>query len=174
MIISESIPSTSRGKLVLAAFAFQAVGALGGTAVGYFVLVADPSLDAWRWMYATAILPAVLVTVGRFFIPESANWLHIRGATQKAEEAAQRLLLRKPLYPGTISLVQAAADAAEGHGKGGFLALFNARNRRATIFASVPWFIQDLGTYGIGIFLRPQSLPPPWAAPPIMSAASVI
>jgi MFS family permease len=138
MIISESIPSTSRGKLVLAAFAFQAVGALGGTAVGYFVLVADPSLDAWRWMYATAIIPAVLVTVGRFYIPESANWLHIRGATEKAEQAAQRLLLRKPLYPGTITLARAAADAAEGHGKGGFLALFNARNRRATIFASVP------------------------------------
>ena len=32
------------------------------------------------------------------------------------------------------------------------MALFNHRNRRATIFASVPWFIQDLGTYGIGIF----------------------
>jgi MFS family permease len=32
------------------------------------------------------------------------------------------------------------------------MALFNSRNRRATIFASVPWFIQDLGTYGIGIF----------------------
>ncbi len=32
------------------------------------------------------------------------------------------------------------------------MALFNNRNRRATIFASVPWFIQDLGTYGIGIF----------------------
>jgi putative MFS transporter len=152
MIISESIPSTSRGKLVLAAFAFQAVGALGGTAVGYFVLVADPSLDAWRWMYATAIIPAVLVTVGRFFIPESANWLHIRGATEKAEEAAQRLLLRKPLYPETITLARDAAAAAEAHGTGGFLALFNARNRRATIFASVPWFIQDLGTYGIGIF----------------------
>jgi putative MFS transporter len=152
MIISESIPSTSRGKLVLAAFAFQAVGALGGTAVGYFVLAADPTLDAWRWMYATAIIPAVLVTVGRFFIPESANWLHIRGATEKAEEAAQRLLLRKPLYPGTITLAQDAAAAAEAHGKGGFLALFSARNRRATIFASVPWFIQDLGTYGIGIF----------------------
>jgi MFS family permease len=152
MIISESIPSTSRGKLVLAAFAFQAVGALGGTAVGYFVLVADPSLDAWRWMYATAIVPAVLVTAGRFFIPESANWLHIRGATEKAEEAARRLLLRKPLYPGSIRLPRDTATAAEGHGKGGFLALFSARNRRATIFSSVPWFIQDLGTYGIGIF----------------------
>ena len=36
--------------------------------------------------------------------------------------------------------------------KPSFWALFNSRNRRATIFASVPWFIQDLGTYGIGIF----------------------
>ncbi|TAJ36213.1 MAG: MFS transporter, partial [Reyranella sp.] len=26
------------------------------------------------------------------------------------------------------------------------------KNRRATILASVPWFLQDLGTYGIGIF----------------------
>jgi len=152
MIISESIPSTSRGKLVLAAFAFQAIGALGGTAVGYFVLVADPDLDAWRWMYASAIIPAVIVTVGRFFIPESANWLHIRGATEKAEEAAQRLLLRAPLYPGTVRLVRDTAAAAEGHGSGGFPALFKAQNRRATIFSSVPWFIQDLGTYGIGIF----------------------
>jgi MFS transporter, putative metabolite transport protein len=30
--------------------------------------------------------------------------------------------------------------------------LFNSENRRATILASVPWFLQDLGTYGIGIF----------------------
>jgi MFS transporter, putative metabolite transport protein len=31
-------------------------------------------------------------------------------------------------------------------------ALFSKDNRRATILASVPWFLQDLGTYGIGIF----------------------
>src|SRR5580658_8082819 len=34
MIISENIPSMSRGKLVLGAFAFQALGALAGTAIG--------------------------------------------------------------------------------------------------------------------------------------------
>src|ERR1700677_4334232 len=44
MIISESIPSTSRGKLVLAAFAFQAVGALAGTAVGSAVLSVLPEI----------------------------------------------------------------------------------------------------------------------------------
>jgi MFS family permease len=65
MIISESIPSISRGKLVLAAFGFQSLGALAGTGVGYLVLLFVPTLDAWRWMYATAIIPAIAVTVGR-------------------------------------------------------------------------------------------------------------
>ncbi len=154
MIISESIPSTSRGKLVLAAFAFQAVGALGGTGVGYFVLLADPDASMpGAGCTRTAIIPALIVTIGRFFITESADWLHIRGAIERAEAAAQRLLLRKPQYPGSITLARDAAVAADRpRRRQASAALFNARNRRATIFASVPWFLQDLGTYGIGIF----------------------
>ena len=85
MIISENIPSAARGRLVLGAFAFQAVGAMCGIGIGAFVLVLDPSLDAWRWMYATALLPAVLITVARFFITESANWLIVRGAHDEVE-----------------------------------------------------------------------------------------
>src|SRR6202789_1870963 len=153
MIISESIPSTSRGRLVLGAFAFQAVGALGGAAVGYAVLVAVPNLNAWRWMFATAVVPALAVTIGRFYITESANWLHTRGATDRATVAAGRLLERTPQYPQNIALVpQAGAAGGHGHGGGSFLSLFQKRYRRATILASVPWFLQDLSTYGIGIF----------------------
>ncbi len=153
MIISESIPSTSRGRLVLAAFAFQAIGALGGTAVGYAVLVNVPNLSAWRWMFATAIIPALIVTVGRFYVTESANWLFSRGATERATLATRQLLLRKPLYPQNITLVpQAIATPGESHNGGSFLSLFNKKYRRATILASVPWFLQDLSTYGIGIF----------------------
>ncbi len=155
MIISENIPSTSRGKLVLGAFGFQALGALGGTGVGCLCLVLVPELDAWRWMFATALVPAIIVTLGRFFIPESANWLAVRGAHDKAEHAVRRLLHREPQYPQNIVLHRkpAAAKAEDsGAGNPSFMSLFNNRNRRATIFASVPWFIQDLGTYGIGIF----------------------
>src|ERR1700728_3346892 len=153
MIISESIPSTSRGKLVLAAFAFQAVGALGGTAVGFLVLSTIPTLDSWRWMYGTAIIPALAVTIGRFYITESPSWLHIRGAVDRAEAAAQRLLVRSPQYPTSIALSREVEMAATGHGGNkSFSALFARRNLRATILASVPWFLQDLGTYGIGIF----------------------
>lgn len=55
---------------MLGAFAFQAVGALAGTAVGYAVLVLVPNLSACRWMYATAVVPALLVTIGRSTSPK--------------------------------------------------------------------------------------------------------
>jgi putative MFS transporter len=153
MIIAENIPSFSRGRLVLAAFGFQALGALGGTAVGFVVLSSLADLSAWRWMYATAIIPALAVAIGRFFVTESANWLHARGAVEKAERAATRLLVRNPQYPTNITLVQHVVAPAEAkHEHQGFAALFARENRRATILASVPWFLQDLGTYGIGIF----------------------
>jgi MFS transporter, putative metabolite transport protein len=157
VIISESTPSSGRGKLVLGAFTFQAVGALAGTGVGYFVLSAVPTLDSWRWMYGSALIPAIVVTVGRFFITESPNWLSARGDHARAEEAAKKLLVRTPQYPKEMRLVQRAHGSA---GRPSFGALFNSRNRRATILASVPWFIQDLSTYGIGIF-----------APTILAAA---
>jgi putative MFS transporter len=155
MIISESIPSSARGKLVLGAFAFQAIGALSGVIMGCVVLVLDPELDAWRWMYATALVPAIIVTVGRFFITESANWLVVRGQHDKAQIAVSKLLHRHPRYPSNVTLPRDEPDlhvADETRAKPSFAALFNSRNRRATIFASAPWFIQDLGTYGIGIF----------------------
>jgi MFS transporter, putative metabolite transport protein len=153
MIISENIPSANRGRLVIGAFGFQALGALAGTGVGYLVLVFDPHLSAWRWMYAMAIVPALAVTIGRFFIVESPNWLAVRGAHEEAERSVRKLLARRPQYPKDIKLPRDGAHAdVQGSGGPSFMALFNSRNRRATIFASVPWFIQDLSTYGIGIF----------------------
>jgi MFS transporter, putative metabolite transport protein len=153
MIISETVPSTARGKLVLGAFAFQALGALGGTGMGCLVLVLDPEVSAWRWMYATALIPAIFVTLARFFIVESPNWLAVRGEHGKAELSVTRLLHREPRYPTQVILVRPETSGEhKPRTKASFWALFNSRNRRATIFASVPWFIQDLGTYGIGIF----------------------
>ena len=93
------------------------------------------------------------MTIGRFYVVESANWLFTRGNHEQATVAARRLLLRKPQYPANIVLLpQVNGDAGEGHGGGSFLSLFNKRYLRATILASVPWFLQDLSTYGIGIF----------------------
>jgi MFS transporter, putative metabolite transport protein len=165
MIISENTPSSSRGRLVLGAFAFQAVGALAGTGVGFLVLSYSPTLDAWRWMFASALIPAALVTIGRFFITESPHWLLTRGHVVHAEREIARLLVRSPQYPQGVSLTEHGGLQPQAPRNPSFAALFNnARNLRATILASVPWFLQDLGTYGIGIF-TPTILATAFGAP---------
>jgi MFS family permease len=152
LMISESMPSRLRGRLVLAAFGFQALGALLGTVVGYLVLKNMPEVGAWRWMYATAIVPAAIVTIGRFFVVESAQWLLARGRIEQAERMTARLLARHPPYPRSVRLRPEPRPVRRGGHLRSYLALFGKRHRRATILAAVPWFLQDLGTYGIGIF----------------------
>jgi MFS family permease len=152
MVISESIPSALRGRLVLSAFGFQAVGALMGTVIGYTILSLHPDINAWRWMYATAILPALVVLIGRFFITESAPWLIARGEIGKAHHETKRLLARSPPYPKSITLAAPAPPAAAARNAQGYGALLKPSVLRATLLASVPWFLQDLSTYGIGLF----------------------
>jgi MFS transporter, putative metabolite transport protein len=153
MIISESTPSTGRGRMVLAAFAFLAVGALAGAAVSCAVLVTVPNLNAWRWMFVLAIVPAIFVTIGRFYVTESANWLSTRGAHDRAALEVSRLLQRTPPYPKNIELLpQLVATTDCAHGDDSFLSLFNKHYRRAITLACVPWFLKDLSTYGIGVF----------------------
>jgi len=149
LMISESIPSSVRGRLVLAAFGFQAIGALFGTIVGYAVLKNNPEIGAWRWMYATALVPGILVALWRFGVTESASWLLHRGHKDQAEHNIKRLLHRQPPYPHAVRL---GIKDKQHASKGSYAALFSGKILRATIFASVPWFLQDLGTYGIGIF----------------------
>lgn len=154
MVISEAVPSRGRGGLVLSAFAFQAVGAICGAGLGFIILSFYPALDAWRWMFAAAILPAIAVVSGRFFICDSAHWLVSRGRIEEAEREAHKLLKRDPQYPKTIQLhdPHIAEHGGREAPKSHIAVLFDRDHIRATLLASVPWFLQDLSTYGIGIF----------------------
>jgi MFS family permease len=154
LVISESTPSHIRGWMVLSAFGFQALGGLAGTIVGFVILSENPDLGAWRWMYASTLLLVVPVTIGRFFVVQSPLWLVHQGRVDEAEAATERLLLRDPPYPKEVILERDPPGVGPRHPRksASWSALFTGVNLRRTILASVPWFLQDLGTYGIGIF----------------------
>ena len=63
-----------------------------------------------------------------------------------------RLLDREPPYPKEIGLETHPDHATRSRERPVIACCFRPRNRRATLLASIPWFLQDLGTYGIGIF----------------------
>jgi putative MFS transporter len=46
IVISERIPTRARGRLVLTAFAFQAVGVFVGTGIGFVILFENPHIAA--------------------------------------------------------------------------------------------------------------------------------
>jgi MFS family permease len=148
LVISESIPAAVRGRLVLGAFSFQALGAVLGTAIAAVVLGSKPELGTWRIFYLIPVVPVLLVVWGRLFLPESSHWLVIKGDVKKAEKQLRKLLGRKDVELLDLEIAQ------EGHieRSSDWSQLFQGKLQRATILASVPWFLQDLSTYGIGIF----------------------
>jgi hypothetical protein len=94
-----------------------------------------------------------VVVLARFFITQSPQWLMSKGKVAEAEKETRRLLQRTPPHPAEVDLI-AVPDSEPEHErrKSKFSKLFKKKYRRATILASVPWFLQDLATYGIGIF----------------------
>jgi len=75
-----------------------------------------------------------------------------RGRVEEAQAATERLLRRDPPYPKEVILQHPEAGRSHRADKAPWSRLFHGTNLRRTILASVPWFLQDLGTYGIGIF----------------------
>ena len=142
--IAECVPTRLRGRLIVGAFAFQALGSLLGVLIGLVILKAYPSLEAWRVMLGFGVLPAVAVVLMREGLPESVRWHLARGNYEKASRAASALL--------EIPITLTALNSPPVEHPASFGTLFKKRYIRRTIFASVPWFLQDISTYGIGIF----------------------
>ncbi|MGI0484001.1 MFS transporter [Pantanalinema rosaneae CENA516] len=154
--ITENVPSRSRGRMVIGAFTFQAVGALLGAVTGLVVIhlfqVLYPDNTqmliqyAWRWMLGVGLGLAIAVAILRFsFLLESPRYYIARGEYEQASEAAT-LLLETPIT------ITATSDPPEREPNLTYSALFSPHYRKHTLFASLPWFLQDIATYGIGIF----------------------
>ncbi|MEO0408203.1 MAG: MFS transporter [Cyanobacteria bacterium P01_A01_bin.135] len=152
--ITENVPARHRGRMVIGAFAFQAVGALLGAMTGvatiYLFRVLYPDTDqmaiqyAWRWMLGVGLLLAIAVAVVRLSVSlESPQYFINRGEYAEASEAATQLL-ETPV----VIKDDGSSEPAE---RPSFRSLWGAY-RRQTILAAVPWFLQDIATYGVGIF----------------------
>ncbi len=87
LYIAEMSPARIRGALV--SLNQLAIGT--GIGVAYFVDYALASSESWRWMFASAVFPAVVLLIGMIFLPESPRWLARKGFREKALENFHRL-----------------------------------------------------------------------------------
>lgn len=83
--IAEVAPPAHRGKLVVL-FQFMVVF---GITVAYFTGFGLG--EHWRWMFALGIVPAVILLLGMFALPESPRWLLVKNRDDEAFEVLRQV-----------------------------------------------------------------------------------
>jgi MFS family permease len=149
--VSEILPKPSRARMMVATIACQSVGMLLAAAVTLFLLRSG-SAQAWRLFLATEAAVALLFFVLRMSAPESPHWLMSRGKFAEAAQAFIRIVpaQRQAVWQLTGNQEQLASPVP--HVNGGLPILFSRRYRARTALVTIPWFLMDIATYGVGLF----------------------
>ncbi len=148
--LAEILPKRNRGRWLVSAFSLQAVGMLLGALVGVAVLLIAPDVSSWRWMLGFGIVPALVIILLRRSVPESPRWLAQNG------HEAEAIAVTESLTGVPVKVTDKDREHREesGHGIKALYqpALFKKDMLRRTTFTSLPWFLMDIATYGVGIF----------------------
>ncbi len=87
LYISEVSPPAIRGKLV----SLNQLMITLGIVVSYLADYGLADKEAWRWMFGLAAIPALILLIGLFFVPESPRWLMGRSREDEARAVLQRI-----------------------------------------------------------------------------------
>jgi MFS family permease len=149
--VSEILPERSRARMMVATIACQSVGMLLAAAAT-LLLLRSGSSQSWRLFLATEGAVALLFFVLRLSAPESPHWLMSRGKFASAAEAFIRIIpeQRQAVLRLTDNHEKLAASIPQV--KASVATLFSRRYRARTALVTIPWFLMDIATYGVGLF----------------------
>jgi|SRR5579885_880361 sugar porter (SP) family MFS transporter len=82
LFISEMAPAKQRGRLVL----LNGIMITSGEAIAFLVDYVLAPTQSWRLMFATGLIPALLLLIGMMMLPATPRWMALNGHTEKARE----------------------------------------------------------------------------------------
>jgi sugar porter (SP) family MFS transporter len=86
LYIAEIAPADRRGALVSLNQLMITIGILAS----YIVGVIFTPIEGWRYMFGVALIPALVLGIGMFTLPESPRWLFNVGQTERARRVLSR------------------------------------------------------------------------------------
>ncbi len=153
LFIAESVPARVRGRMLVLYQVMGVIGILIGNLICALLVSANPAYN-WRIMLGLAAIPALLLLPMLLKVPETANWLLMKGRRQ---EAATTLAATDPEVNTDAQLQDMEETLAEETG-GSIKEMLKKPYLRATMFVLVFGFaIQITGinstvTYGPQLF----------------------
>jgi MFS family permease len=149
--ISEILPKRSRARMMVATIACQSIGMLLAAAIT-LALLKSGSPHAWRLFMATESAVALLFFLSRLSAPESPHWLMSRGKFAEAAKAFSRIIPEQRQAVLQLADNDEQLAAPVPHITGGLSMLFSRPYRARTALVTIPWFLMDIATYGVGLF----------------------
>jgi putative MFS transporter len=149
--ISEVSPKRDRGRMMVATIACQSIGMLLAAAIT-LLLLRTGSVQSWRFFFATEGMVALLFFVLRLSAPDSPHWLMTRGRFAEAAQAFIRIIPNQRDAVLQITADHEKITASIPEIKAGFTTLFSRSYRARTALVTIPWFLMDIATYGVGLF----------------------
>lgn len=140
--VSETMPKRERSRMMVATIALQSVGMLIGAAVALTLLRLHGQAVDWRLIVGATGAGALTFMLVRLWLPESPRWLIEHGQVDKAAHVVTGLT--------KVAIDQSAQ--VQPSAERGMAVLFSEPYRVRTALVSVPWFLMDIATYGVGLF----------------------
>ncbi len=138
LYLAEIAPANQRGKLVTFFQLAITLGILLSYVVGYFF---EGQENAWRSMFWTGFVPALILMLGMLFVPESPRWLIGKGREEEALSVLKRLREDHLAEKEIADIKQLIED--EKHNKGNWKMLFSKRLRIPLLIGVGIFFIQQ-------------------------------
>lgn len=113
------------------------VGATAANVVGYLLCDVE---GGWRWMLGSAVIPCIILLIGRWGIPESPRWLARKGRTDEARAIVHKLF-------GTDVELEPEEVIKTRYSK-----LFEKGYFRRIIFIGTIWVCQVVPMFGLYTF----------------------
>jgi MFS transporter, putative metabolite transport protein len=149
--VSEILPKSRRARMIVATIACQSVGMLLAAAIT-LLLLKNGGAQTWRLLVATEAVVAALFFVLRLSAPESPHWLMSRGRFAEAAQAFIRILPGQRTAVLQLTSNHDTLAASIPQVNAGVASLFSRPYRARTALVTIPWFLMDIATYGVGLF----------------------
>ena len=147
MYIAELVPAKVRGALV----AVNMLAITTGIVVAYVTDYALSDIQGWRYMFGLAVIPAIILTIGMWWLPDSPRWLISQSRIQEAKLVLQRARTVPDVNPEIRSIQQ----SLDKQGEGGIAGLFQPSLRMPMIVGVGMALFQQLTGINTVIYYAP-------------------
>ncbi|MBW7983650.1 MFS transporter [Enterobacillus tribolii] len=136
-MIAEFSPTRHRAFSMGFIAAMWYVGATAADIVGYLLYDVE---NGWRWMLGSAIVPCIMILLGRFHLPESPRWLVRKGRLEECKKMMRELF-------GTELTFGFEEPEPTRYRK-----IFEKRHLKMIVFIGIIWSCQVIPMFAIYTF----------------------